>query len=57
MCSSDLVTIADRVERGEIPRADVVAVLAAVLTADNAVGKTFEVVSGETPVEAAVAAL
>jgi len=52
-----LVTIADRVERGEIPRADVVAVLAAVLTADNAVGKTFEVVSGETPVEAAVAAL
>jgi nucleoside-diphosphate-sugar epimerase len=52
-----LVTIADRVERGEIARADVVAVLAAVLVADNAVGKTFEVVSGETPIAAAVAAL
>jgi len=35
----------------------VIAVLAAVLAADNAIGKTFEVVSGETPVEAAVAAL
>lgn len=52
-----LITTGDRLERGEIPRADVVAVLAAVLVADNAIGKTFEVVSGETPIEAAVAAL
>lgn len=44
-------------KRAEIPRADVVDVLAAVLPAQNTVGKTFEVVSAETPVEEAVAAL
>jgi nucleoside-diphosphate-sugar epimerase len=43
--------------RGEIPRADVVALLAVALTAGNAVGKTFEALSGETPVEEAVADL
>jgi uncharacterized protein YbjT (DUF2867 family) len=52
-----LVTTGDRLQRGEIPRADVAAVLAAVLADDNAIGKTFEVVSGETPIEAAIAAL
>ena len=36
------VLIADKVERGEIPRDDVAAVLLAVLGADNTVGKTFE---------------
>jgi uncharacterized protein YbjT (DUF2867 family) len=41
----------------EIPRADVVEVLAAVLPAHHAIGKTFEVVSGETPVEEAIAGL
>jgi nucleoside-diphosphate-sugar epimerase len=52
-----LVRIGDRLGRGEIPRADVAAVLAAVLAADNAIGKTFELISGETPIEAAVAVL
>jgi uncharacterized protein YbjT (DUF2867 family) len=51
------VRIGNELERGEIPRADVVAVLAAALPSQNAVGKTFEVVSGETPAEEAVAAL
>lgn len=44
-------------ERGSIPRADVAAVLAATLAEENARGKTFEVISGETPIEDAVKAL
>lgn len=46
-------------QRGErtIPRADVAAVLAASLTAPEAVGATFEVLSGTDPVAEAVAAL
>ena len=43
--------------RGEIPRDDVAAVLAEVLVADEAVGKVFELFSGETPVPEAVRAL
>jgi uncharacterized protein YbjT (DUF2867 family) len=41
-------------ERGQVPRADVAAVLAAALRAEATVGKTFEVISGTTPVEDAV---
>lgn len=44
-------------ERGQIPRADVAAVLAAVLEQSASIGKTFELISGETPIEEAVAAL
>jgi uncharacterized protein YbjT (DUF2867 family) len=46
-------------ERGErtIPRADVAAVLAACLTAPEAVGATFEVLAGTDPVAVAVASL
>jgi len=51
------VRIGNELPRGGIPRADVVAVLATVLPAHNTIGGTFEVVSGETPVEEAVAAL
>jgi uncharacterized protein YbjT (DUF2867 family) len=51
------VAIGAGLERGEIPRADVAAVLAAVLGAEIAIGKTFELVSGETPVAEAVAGL
>jgi uncharacterized protein YbjT (DUF2867 family) len=51
------VTLGNGLDRGEIPRADVVTVLAAALPAPNTVGKAFELVSGETPVEEAVAAL
>ncbi len=43
--------------RGEIPRDDVAGVLLASLTADTTIGKTFEVLAGETPVEEAVRAL
>ena len=50
------VFISSEGERGQIPRADVAAVLAATLHNDSAIGKTFEVISGSTPVEDAVAA-
>ena len=45
------------VERDQVPRADIAAVLAAVLQADNTIGETFVVVQGDTPVEEAVAAI
>jgi uncharacterized protein YbjT (DUF2867 family) len=45
------------VQRAQVPREDVAATLAAVLDADNAIGKTFVVVSGDTPVDEAVRAL
>ena len=50
------VSLAESVERAEIPREDVAAVLAAVIARDETAGLTFEVVAGEQPVEEAVAA-
>ncbi len=43
--------------RGQVPREDVAAVLAEVLGAPSATGKTFELFSGETPIADAVRAL
>jgi uncharacterized protein YbjT (DUF2867 family) len=51
-----LVQIAERVQRGKIPRDDVAAVLAAVLHEPGTAGLAFEVTSGKTPVEEAVRA-
>lgn len=45
------------VERAEIPREDVAEVILACLGAPNTVGATFNLVSGETPIAEAVAAL
>lgn len=45
------------VDRGDIPRADVAAVIAAVLADDTSIGRQFTVVGGDTPIAAAVAAL
>ncbi|HEV7492366.1 SDR family oxidoreductase [Baekduia sp.] len=44
-------------DRGQIPRTDVAAVLAAVLATPSSAGMTFDVVSGETPIAEAIAAL
>lgn len=44
------VYIADATGRGEIPRADVAAVLAAVLDSPGTVGRTFELIGGDTPI-------
>jgi hypothetical protein len=45
------------VARAEIPRDDVAAVLLAALHTPGTIGKTFVVVSGETPIEDALRAL
>jgi uncharacterized protein YbjT (DUF2867 family) len=45
------------VERGDIPRADVALALVAVLDTASTVGKTFNLVSGDEPVDRAIAAL
>lgn len=52
-----LVTLAPSVERGHVPRMDVAAVLLALLREPRTAGLTLELVSGETPVAEAVAAL
>jgi uncharacterized protein YbjT (DUF2867 family) len=52
-----LVTIAERLERGEIPRADVAAVFVACLDEPRTIGKSFDLISGETTIPAALAGL
>jgi len=52
-----LVEAGAEVQRSEVPRDDVAAVLAEVLIAGNTVGKTFNLVAGDTPVDVAVRAL
>lgn len=49
------VTLDRHVDRGAIPRADVAAVLAAVLHDRSTVGQVIEVVSGDTPINQALA--
>ena len=52
-----LVAIAADLPRGEVPRADVAATLAAALRSERTIGKTFELRSGETPIDEALAGL
>jgi len=51
------VRVGTDLARGDIPRDDVAAVLLAVLEEPGSIGKTFELVSGDTPIEEAVRAL
>jgi nucleoside-diphosphate-sugar epimerase len=51
------VEVGDKMERGEVPRDDVAAVLRRSLEAENTVGKIFEVKSGDTPIDEAVASV
>jgi uncharacterized protein YbjT (DUF2867 family) len=52
------VEIAERLERrGQVSRDDVAAVLAEVLRADNTIGKSFDLLEGETPIPEAIASL
>ncbi|MGK2866691.1 MAG: NAD(P)H-binding protein [Mycobacterium sp.] len=48
------VLVADSTGRGEISRADVAAVLLAVLDSPATAGRTFEVIGGETPIAEAL---
>jgi uncharacterized protein YbjT (DUF2867 family) len=50
------VSVGD-LEYGKVSRDDVAAVLAEVLRADNAIGKAFDLVGGDTPIPEAVASL
>lgn len=52
-----LVTIGTGLGGGEVPRDDVAATLLAVLEAPSTVGTTFELLSGDTPIEQAVRSL
>ncbi|MFV8241140.1 NAD(P)H-binding protein [Mycolicibacterium peregrinum] len=47
-------TVAESTGRGSIPREDVARVLLAVLHEPETVGRTFEVISGSTPIDAAL---
>lgn len=51
------VTLARHVDRGEIPRADVAAVVLAALDRDATAGHIFEVVSGDTAIPDALEAI
>ena len=55
--ASGRVRVAEHVGGGSISRADVAALLAAVLDEPATAGRTFEVASGDVPVEEAVASL
>lgn len=48
------VSLANELEKGEIPRADVAAVLAEILETPEAAGCQFDLVSGNTPIPEAV---
>ncbi|MCC5880313.1 MAG: SDR family oxidoreductase [Idiomarina sp.] len=51
------VTSGSNIETGEIPRADVAKVIVELLDKPNAVGKAFDLVSGDTPISQAVQTL
>lgn len=54
---SGCVSLAERLPRGEIPRADVAAVVVCVLETPATVGRQFDVTAGETPLAKAAAGL
>jgi uncharacterized protein YbjT (DUF2867 family) len=49
-----LVSVAEKLDRGQIPRADVAAVFLACLDQPATIGKSFDLISGETPIAAAL---
>jgi len=49
-----LITLGEETPRGQIPRADVAALLAEVIVDDRTIGKQWEVVSGETAIADAI---
>jgi len=51
------VAVGAHLDRGQVPRADVAAVIAALLETGAAVGVTFDLLSGETPVADAIGGL
>lgn len=54
---SGRVSVAPRLDRGSVSRADVAAVLLACLEIENTIGRDFDLIAGGTPIEEALAAL
>jgi uncharacterized protein YbjT (DUF2867 family) len=54
---TSLVTIAESTGRGQIPRADVAAVFVACLDEPATIGKSFDLITGTTPIPEAVAGI
>ena len=52
-----VIALGPDLSRGSISRADVAATLAAILAAPNTIGKTLDLVEGDTPIADAVAAV
>ncbi|WP_332644316.1 SDR family oxidoreductase [Aeromicrobium sp.] len=50
------IKLAEAVERGQIPRADVAALIVTAIDSPSTIGRQWEVVSGSTPIAAAVLA-
>src|SRR4051812_48726310 len=48
------VALGEELDRGNVPRADVAATIAAILPATSSFGKTLDLIEGDTPIEAAV---
>ncbi len=55
--ATGLVRLGEGLDRGQIPRADVAAVLLACLDARHTIDRSFDLVSGEAPVDQALADL
>ena len=51
------VNLGENLPRGQVPRDDVAAVLAAVLTSPNTIGRTVDLIGGDTPISEAVNAI
>jgi uncharacterized protein YbjT (DUF2867 family) len=49
-----LVSVAERLDRGQIPRADVAAVFLACLDEPATIGRSFDLISGSTPIATAL---
>ena len=52
-----LVKVGTHLERGDVPREDVAATVLAALETPSTIGKAFELVSGDTPIEEAIRGL
>jgi uncharacterized protein YbjT (DUF2867 family) len=51
------VTLGDNLPSGQVTRDDVAAVLAAVLDSPNTIGRTLDLIGGDTPIAEAVQAI
>jgi uncharacterized protein YbjT (DUF2867 family) len=52
-----LVSVAEHLDRGKVPRADVAAVFVACLDTPSTIGKSFDLLGGDTPIADALASL